>query len=148
MGFAVRVHPYMQHCRDHPQYPPTSLSLQLMWSSSILEGIGQSYGEKLKENVVFFARSLLTPVVYSPRWDSSLQTVQPSIDIVKEIEQAYSVSNVLCRADPIVVKQRLGARYTFASDEDKDLMDKLRETDKTWRRARGKVRKHMICTVA
>jgi len=79
--------------------------------------------------VVFFARSLLSPVVYSSTFPSTPTSPLLHLDVVKEIQQVYSVSHVLCKADPILVSQRLGGRYTFASDEDKVLLQQLGETD-------------------
>ena len=90
-----------------------------------------------KHNIIVISPSLISPYIkyktcFESEDDKHKIIFKDFVTMHNELRQKHSVSLVICKADPIVIKQRLAERYYLAhSDKEKQQREFLGEVDES-----------------
>jgi hypothetical protein len=118
------------HGAQNQRYEPGGTVMSIKWVSdmfTVLEKHSDEYartgGRGVRDDVVVFDRSFLTPWIYT-RGDRNNLYV---LDAMREIQQTFACQLVLCEADRPVVKRRLTERYAASTPTEKAIRENLGE---------------------
>eukprot|EP00277_Geminigera_cryophila_P023886 CAMPEP_0179472012 /NCGR_PEP_ID=MMETSP0799-20121207/52131_1 /TAXON_ID=46947 /ORGANISM="Geminigera cryophila, Strain CCMP2564" /LENGTH=324 /DNA_ID=CAMNT_0021279975 /DNA_START=99 /DNA_END=1073 /DNA_ORIENTATION=+ len=134
MGYRVVYEGFVDLCRIYAAkgYSPTSALLTLKWSSKLLEHMEKAQDAHakglIKDDLVFFDRSFLTPAIYA----RGLPVADFMNQVMDEARASYPIVTVMCEADPYATKLRVGGRLFDSKADEKAVRESLGEEDATF----------------
>jgi len=135
LGYDIHADGFVKRCLDHPQYPPDSAVALHEWAGGMLSAIDdareRSRAGLVRDNVVFFGRSLLSPAVYARGLPCAVYYRQ----VMQEVRQAHSSSMVLCRSEGYAVTQRMSGRLFDAKPAEREVRLALGEDEEAYQRS-------------
>jgi thymidylate kinase len=130
-GYTVQFEGFVELCKENSRYSPQGSVVSIKWVSSMftaMERLLHQFDEKqadIKDRVVFFDRSFLTPYVYTRGSLNNLYVC----DAMKEIKEVFPCTTVLCKTDLDTIENRLLQRYNQGDAQAKDIRKNLGELD-------------------